>query len=91
MKRKAFIISALIAVLCLGFISDAAAQRWGHYPRGHAYGYWRHRRVWVAPPPPPRPVVIVPPRRYYRHYYRPMPRRYYAPRYYSQGRPYRRW
>ncbi len=91
MKRKAFIISALIAVLCIGFINEAGAQRWGHHPRGHAYGYYRHHpRVWVTPPPP-RPIIVAPRYGYHHRYYGP---RYYrpAPRYYGYYRPYhRRW
>ncbi len=88
MKRKAWIIGVLLAILCVGLVEDADAHRRG-YRRGYGPRY-RQPRMWVAPPPP---VIVITPRYGYRprhHYARPRHHGYY-------GRPYahrgygRRW
>jgi hypothetical protein len=82
MKRKALIISALLAILCFGLVEDADAHRRG-YRRGYGNRF-RPARVWIAPPPP---VIVVGPR--YRHR-PPFARPYYRHKYYSQPYAYRR-
>jgi hypothetical protein len=89
MKRKALIIGALIAVLFIGAVNDAGAQRWG-CRRGYGYGF-RPPRVWIAPPP----VVVVGPRfGYGNRYYDARPgygRGYYGRPYAYRSNHYRRW
>jgi len=87
MKRKAWIISLLIAVLCIGLVEAADAHRRGN--RRGCGPRMRPNRVWMAPPPP---VIVVTPR------YAPRPRYFSRPRYNGYyGRPYahrgngRRW